>query len=144
MLGRFPPLPRNRRSTIPGSRPMTIAQRHTPITSKWPQPASAIGTVGARFTPKAERPASRPDFADRASKGLGLHNPKLLAELLALRADVHRFAAQRWPGVEPPSAEALNARNQHLLDQAAALLGPAKFKRIFGFAPDQKINLVDP
>jgi hypothetical protein len=68
----------------------------------------------------------------------------LLGDLLALRADVHRFVAQRWPGFAAPNAETLNARNQHLLDQAAQLLGPEKFEKIFGFPPGQKVDLVDP
>ena len=69
---------------------------------------------------------------------------KLLADLLALRSETTRFATQKWPGFAPPNAATLNARNQHLLDQAARLLGPEKFTAIFGFAPDQKIDLVDP
>jgi hypothetical protein len=84
------------------------------------------------------------DFELRARRVLEPDDPKLLADLLALRADVHRFAAQRWPGATSPSAEALNARNQHLLDQAAALLGPEKFEAIFGFPPGRKVMLVDP
>jgi hypothetical protein len=31
-----------------------------------------------------------------------------------------------------------------MLDQAAKLLGPQRFEEIFGFPPDQKIDLVDP
>ena len=84
------------------------------------------------------------DFELRARRVLEPNDPKLLADLLALRADVHRFAAQRWPGATSPSAEVLNARNQHLLDQAAALLGPEKFEAIFGFPPGRKVMLVDP
>ena len=44
----------------------------------------------------------------------------------------------------PASAETLNARNQNLLDQAAALLGPDRFMEIFGYDPAEKLNLVDP
>ncbi len=84
------------------------------------------------------------DFEARAREILAAEDPRLLADLLALRTDVLRFNAQRWPGVTAPNAETLNARNQHLLDQAAKLLGPEKFQAIFGFAPDQKMNLVDP
>lgn len=47
-------------------------------------------------------------------------HPVLLADLLALRTEVLRFNAQRWPGVTAPDSATLNARNQHLLDQAAA------------------------
>ena len=84
------------------------------------------------------------DFEARAREVLGDENPKLLADLLTLRSETHRFAAQKWPGFTPPSAATLNARNQHLIEQAAKLLGPEKFTAIFGFAPDQKIDLVDP
>jgi hypothetical protein len=68
----------------------------------------------------------------------------LLGQLLALRGQVLQFGAQKWPGAAAPSAEILNARNQHMLDQAAALLGPEKFTEIFGFPPGQKVTLVDP
>jgi hypothetical protein len=83
------------------------------------------------------------EFEAHASEVLR-DDPKLLGDLLALRADVHRFAAQRWPGFTAPDADTLNARNRHLLDQAAKLLGPQRFEAIFGFPPDQKIDLVDP
>jgi hypothetical protein len=84
------------------------------------------------------------DFEARAREVLGSDDPKLLGDLLALRADVHRFAAQRWPGFAAPDAQTLNARNQHLLDQAARMLGPEKFEKIFGFPPGLKVDLVDP
>jgi hypothetical protein len=32
----------------------------------------------------------------------------------------------------------------NLIDQAALLLGPKNFERVFGFPPGEKINLVDP
>jgi hypothetical protein len=89
-------------------------------------------------------PGMPDDFEERARKVLTTRDPKLLSDLLALRTDVHRFAAQRWPGVEAPNPEALNARNQHLLDQAAIVLGPEKFREVFGFPPGEQINLVDP
>ena len=47
------------------------------------------------------------DFEMRAREVLGEQNPKLLADLLALRSDTTRFAAQKWPGFAPPSAECL-------------------------------------
>jgi hypothetical protein len=57
---------------------------------------------------------------------------------------VHQFVARAWPGTGQPSADALNARNQHMLDEAAKLLDPAEFKAIFGIDPGDKIDLVDP
>jgi hypothetical protein len=83
------------------------------------------------------------EFEQRAREILG-DDPKLLGQFLALRADTLRFAAQKWPGSTPPSAEALNARNQALLEQAEILLGPERFAQFFGFQPGQKVDLVDP
>ena len=87
-------------------------------------------------------PIGPDDFETRAREVLGPSDPKLL-DLLRLRSDVHQFAARAWPGTGQPSAEALNARNQHMLEEAAKLLGPEKFKSIFGISPGEKIDLVD-
>ena len=84
------------------------------------------------------------DFETRARAVLGERDPDVLNRLLALRGEVRQFTAQRSPGVMPASAETLNARNQNLLDQAAALLGPDRFMEIFGYDPAEKLNLVDP
>ena len=62
-------------------------------------------------------------------------DPKLLARFLALRAEINHFVSQKWAGSTPPSAEALNARNQALFEQAAILLGPRRFTQFFGSAP---------
>lgn len=85
-----------------------------------------------------------PDEFEEHARGVLKDDPKLLSALLALRADVQRFSAQRWPGVTAPDAATLNARNQHMLNEAAKLLGPQRFEEIFGFPPDQKIDLVEP
>lgn len=82
------------------------------------------------------------DFEARASEVLGPGNTKL-HDLLRLRGGVQQFSAQPWPGTGQPSAEALNARNQNMLDEAARLLSPDEFEKIFGFAPGEKIDLVD-
>ena len=82
------------------------------------------------------------DFEQQAMAVLGAGDPKL-ADLLRLRGDVLRFAAQAWPGTGQPSAEALNARNQHLLNEAAKLLPKDQFEAIFGFPPGETIDLVD-
>lgn len=83
------------------------------------------------------------DFETRAREVLG-DDPKL-AELLALRAEINRFVAQKQPGLTPPSAATLNARNRDLLSQARKLLDDdRKFTAIFGFAPGQEVDLVDP
>ncbi len=70
--------------------------------------------------------------------------PELLGKLLALRSEVQVFMAQKLPGFAPPEPATLNARNQHLLDQAAILLGPETFEKVFGMPANAKIDLVDP
>ena len=125
----------------------TYGLQHTAWTNK------IAGCSGARLTPPADvrgptmaggagGPGGPDEFETRAREVLGADNPKLL-DLLRLRSDVHQFAARAWPGTGQPSAEALNARNQHMLDEAARLLGPEKFKSIFGVSPGEKIDLVD-
>jgi hypothetical protein len=96
----------------------------------------------ATMTGGAGGPGGPDDFEARASEVLGSDNTKL-RDLLRLRGSVLQFAAQAWPGTGPPSAEALNARNQHMLDEAARLLRPDEFERIFGYSPGQKVDLVD-
>ncbi|NEW92615.1 hypothetical protein [Rhodopseudomonas sp. BR0M22] len=84
------------------------------------------------------------DEFERRATELLVTEPAKLASLLRLRGEVQRFAAQPWPGTGQPSAEALNARNQHLIDEAAKLLGPEHFRRLFGAEPGAKVTLVDP
>lgn len=90
-------------------------------------------------------PTSPPpdDFEDHARRVLS-DDPQLLSRLLSLRGEVRSFAAQRITSAVPPPPEMLNARNQYLLDEAGRLLGPDKFEQVFGFKPDERINLVDP
>lgn len=110
----------------------------TPLTAAARGPGSSGGML------MAGGPDGPDDFEERAREVLGPGDSKLLSDLLALRNDVHRFAAQRWPGTGQPASEPLNARNQQLLDEAAKLLGPEKYKSIFGVEPGEKVNLVDP
>ncbi|WP_316229472.1 hypothetical protein [Bradyrhizobium sp. SZCCHNR1070] len=98
---------------------------------------------GMAMTAASTGPSAPDEFERHAGQVLGAANPKLL-ELLRLRSDVHQFVARAWPGTGQPSADALNARNQHMLDEAAKLLDPAEFKAIFGIDPGDKIDLVDP
>jgi hypothetical protein len=103
------------------------------------------GTADVALTEEgAILPGLPDDFEMHARQVLQERDPLLLAKLLALRADTQRFLAQRWPGVMPPSAEALNARNQHLINEAARLLGPEKFREVFEHSPEDRIHLVDP
>jgi hypothetical protein len=104
-----------------------------------PPPVSGVATMVAG----SGGPGGPDEFEKQASQVLGANNPKLL-DLLRLRSDVHQFAAQSWPGTGQPNADALNARNQHMLDEAAKLLGPTDFKAIFGMDPGETVDLVDP
>lgn len=106
------------------------------------QPPKESPMAAAAKGPPISAPPDQ--FEAHAREVLKKDDPKLLTDLLALRSDVQRFSAQPWPGLTSPDAETLNARNQHMLSQAALLLGPQKFEAIFGFPPDQKVDLVDP
>lgn len=83
------------------------------------------------------------DFESRAAELLA-GEPAKLAGLLRLRAEVQRFAAHPWPGTGQPGAAALNARNQELIDEAARLLGPDHFRRLFGVDAGAVVELVNP
>lgn len=83
------------------------------------------------------------DFEVHAAEVLS-GQPEVLARLLALRSEVNAFVARETPGVLPPDAALLNARNQHLLDQAAVLLGPELFTAVFGLEPGEPVDVVDP
>ena len=84
------------------------------------------------------------DFESHARSVLGDTDAALLSKLLALKGEVHAFAMLKAPGFTPPDAATINARNQHLIDQAAILLGPEKFESVFGFPAGVKISLADP
>jgi hypothetical protein len=146
-------------SGIGGLRPLTVAPARGYMASTF-----FYGTYGLRQTEWVDRirscsgglpgptaqtggspvPNLPDDFETHARKVLEPYDPKLLYELLALRIEAQKFAEKRWTGIAPPGADALNARNQKFLDQAAKLLGPEKFTMIFGFPPYEKLNLVDP
>jgi DNA-binding protein HU-beta len=90
--------------------------------------------------PGGETMTTAPDeFEVHAGEVLGQSDPKLLADLLALRRNARGMAVG-----SRPTATSLNAQNQKLFDQAAELLGPAKFKAVFGFSPRSRVDLVDP
>lgn len=80
------------------------------------------------------------EFEKRARDVLGAKAPEKLEALLSLHKKSLRTDYREFSG----NAVALNARNQAVLDEAAQLLGPKHFRAVFGFAPDEKINLVDP
>lgn len=83
------------------------------------------------------------DFEDHVRETLA-DKPEMISKLLELRTEVHNYLMQPTPEKSMPTAEFLNARNQYLLEQAATLLGPEDFKKVFGIEAGTKINLVDP
>jgi len=88
-------------------------------------------------------PDLRDDFADRAQTVLA-DDPGRLSALLALRGNIQTYLSARVPGFTAPTAEMLNARNQHMLDQAALLLEPEQFRQLFGVEPGERVDLIDP
>jgi hypothetical protein len=97
---------------------------------------------GATMTGSAGGSSGPDEFETLARQVLGSDDSRL-QDLLRLRSEVHQFSARAWPGTGQPSADALNARNQHMIDQAAKLLSPDQFREIFGFSQAEKIDLVD-
>ncbi|HEX2764499.1 MAG TPA: hypothetical protein VHM92_11755 [Allosphingosinicella sp.] len=83
------------------------------------------------------------EFARRAGELLG-DDPEALASLLQLRAETHRHFADRPFGRSGASADLLNAFNDMFFDEAARIVGPARFERLFGFRPGEQPALVDP
>ncbi|RJF70348.1 hypothetical protein [Rhodopseudomonas palustris] len=84
------------------------------------------------------------DEFEKRAMALLAGQPAKLSRLLQLRSEVQQFAARAWPGSGQPGAVALNARNQELIDEAARLLGPDDFRKLFGADPGARVNLVDP
>lgn len=99
--------------------------------------------LGETILGEPPMPELRDDFADRASDVLK-DDPDRLSALLSLRGSAQTYLAARIPGFTAPTAELLNARNQHLLDQAALLLEPAQFRELFGVEPGERVDLIDP
>lgn len=85
-----------------------------------------------------------PDDFEKLARETLADKPDVLNRLMGLRGQVQTFAMVATPGRLAPSTEYLNARNQHLIDQAAALLDADDFRKLFGIEPGEKINLVDP
>jgi hypothetical protein len=97
---------------------------------------------------EAGRGGPMDEFERMAAGKLG-DSPKLGA-LLALRSS---FLSPESIGMEEMVArlkgkevlaDALNARNNELLQEAAKILGDEDFERVFGFSASETINLVDP
>lgn len=85
------------------------------------------------------------DFSERAKQVLGPEEADTLAKLEALRRRAPADGGPELQGMrDDRTAADLNRENQKRLDEAAALLGPARFEEIFGYPPETRINLVDP
>lgn len=86
------------------------------------------------------------EFEQHLRKSLGTGNEDIIAKLLALRNEGHaqRADVMLLQNRKPVTAETINERNQQILDKAKELLGDELFTKVFGYSPDNKINLVDP
>ena len=91
-----------------------------------------------------DEPLPEADEFEKRAMALLAGQPAKLGRLLQLRGEVQQFAARAWPGSGQPGALALNARNQELIDEAARLLGPDDFRKLFGADAGARVNLVDP
>jgi len=83
------------------------------------------------------------DFEARARNVLEGQKADLLPKLLALRADAQQLTVNQWTNSRTPSAKELNQNNQRMFERAAELLGRENFEQIFGFLPEERIDLVD-
>ena len=91
----------------------------------------------------AAPPSVPPDeFEERIAKVLGPDRLPLAAQLLHLRAQFHTLAAMQAHAMGAPTADELNERNQRFLDDAAKILPPKDYERIFGVKPGEKVKLV--
>jgi hypothetical protein len=102
-----------------------------------------IAPMGGDFTVLTQNE----EFEQHVRAVLGPDKEELVTKLLALRTEAQtqqRADAFLLQNATPVTAQALNERNQQILDKAAKLLGDELFTKVFGFAPSEKINLVDP
>ena len=90
-------------------------------------------------------------FQRHVRKALGPGEADKASALQQLREEIQADAEVRRSrmtiaGVTSPEATAaeLNARNREYLKRAAEKLGREGFIRVFGFSPDETVNLVDP
>jgi hypothetical protein len=86
---------------------------------------------------------SADEFEERARIVVGPDNEEMLKKLKNLRVQA-RVTALRNKPFAVKDADEINRKNQRVFDDAAALLGREKFIALFGFPPEQRINLVEP
>lgn len=109
----------------------------------WKKKIAACAASAAEAAAEEEHAVSDlpDDFLDHARATLG-HKPEKLQKLVELRDDIAAYLLAEIPGASDLTADFINARNQHLLDQAANLLGPEDFEKVFGYTPEKRVNLV--
>lgn len=113
----------------------------------WKDKRNSCGTRGkqSRRHRRSGQMTQKPDdFEIRARKALKGQSRTLLPKLRALRTQAQGLSSRQWSKSYPPSAEEINTSNQEMFDRAAELLGPENFKRIFGAAAYEEVDLVDP
>jgi hypothetical protein len=86
---------------------------------------------------------SADEFEERARIIVGPDDEETLRKLQTLRVQA-RVTALRNKAFAVKDADKINRKNQRVLDDAVALLGRDKFIALFGFPPEERINLVEP
>lgn len=83
------------------------------------------------------------EFEEGAAEVLA-DEPEKLAQLMALREGAQQELAVMKAAPGALDAQAINRRNQQMLDAAAELLGPEKYRELFDVEPGERVDLVDP
>lgn len=126
-------------------------------TTAWANKIATCKSTGATLTmkaspgsPKGAAPTAATDdaFARHARATLRHRDADALKALLELRQTIHASRSEQSAAMQmtaqTPTAEELNKRNRQFIKQAADLLGKDKFIQVFGFSPDETVDLVDP
>jgi hypothetical protein len=109
----------------------------------WERKKRLCGCYGASPVALRGVKMSTDEFEERARVVIGPGNEEMLKELRGLRLQA-RVTAIRNKTFAVKDADQINRENQRVFDDAAAILGREKFISLFGFPPEQRINLVDP
>jgi len=150
-------------TSVGGARPLTVAKARGYLISSaiygtyglqqaaWRNKIAACAAAAAGRRPKRAKagakmsaaPSIPPDeFEEHVAKVLGPDRLSLATQLLNLRAQFHISAAMQAHVLRAPTADELNDRNQRFLDDAAKILPPKDYEKIFGVKPGQKVKLV--
>ena len=84
--------------------------------------------------------APHDEFEEHVNKVLGPGAEA--AKLLLLRGEFQKKAAMQAHEARTPPADELNERNQRFFDEAAKILPPKDYVRVFGVKPGARIKLV--